>query len=195
MKRKFKLVLTLILPLCMVTACSTSYAENHAKPSSSSTKTSTKVTSSSTSKSTSSTSSSVPSESQSSSTEAQTTVVEQEIAPIYTGAILKANYSTMAGNWQNASGDVLTFDDRGLATEGMTPNMLDIDQNGILLLDVQTGARSNVILYIIPAGTSFSSDYLNGQADNTDVSKDRVISSADINSGDLANKAYYHVSQ
>lgn len=83
----------------------------------------------------------------------------------------------------------------GLATEGMTPNILDIDQNGILLLDVQTGARSNVTLYIVPANTAFSSDYLNGQSDPTDVSKDRVISSADINSGDLANKAYYHISQ
>lgn len=101
----------------------------------------------------------------------------------------------MAGNWQNASGNVLTFNNTGLATEGMTPNILDINQNGILLLDVQTGARSNVTLYIVPANTAFSSDYLNGQSDPTDVSKDRVISSADINSGDLANKAYYHVSQ
>ena len=189
MKKRLKLVLTLVLSLCMVTAC-TSHSENHTKQSST-TKTSTKVTTSSSS----SISSSVSSESQSSSTEASSSQAEQDIEPIYTGAILKANYSTMAGNWQNAAGDVLTFNDKGLATEGMTPNILDIDQNGILLLDVQTGARSNVTLYIVPAGTSFSSDYLNGQADNTDVSKDRVISSADINSGDLANKAYYHVSQ
>ena len=81
-------------------------------------------------------------------------------------------------------------------TRGLPPyRYLDINQNGILLLDVQTGARLNVTLYIVPANTAFSSDYLNGQSDPTDVSKDRVISSADINSGDLANKAYYHVSQ
>lgn len=189
MKKRLKLVLTLVLSLCMVTAC-TNHSENHTKQSSA-TKTSAKVTTSSSS--TSITSSSVSSESQSSSTEASSSQAEQDIEPIYTGAILKANYSTMAGNWQNASGDILTFNDTGLATEGMTPNILDIDQNGILLLDVQTGTRSNVTLYIVPAGISFSSDYLNGQADNTDVSKDRVISSADINSGDLENKAYYHV--
>ena len=193
MKKSLKLVLTLVLSLCMVTAC-TSHTNNHSKQTSTATKTSTKVTSSSSSKSSAS-SSSVSLESQPSSTEASSTQVEQEIAPIYTGAILKADYATMAGNWQNASGNVLTFNNTGLATEEMTPNILDIDQNGILLLDVQTGARSNVTLYIIPAGTAFSSDYLNGQSDPTDVSKDRVISSADINSGDLANKAYYHVSQ
>ena len=176
-----------------MTAC-TSHTNNHSKQSSTVTKTSTKVTSSSSSKSSAS-SSSVSLESQPSSTEASSTQVEQEIAPIYTGAILKADYAMMAGNWQNASGNVLTFNNTGLATEGMTPNILDINQNGILLLDVQTGARSNVMLYIVPANTAFSSDYLNGQSDPTDVSKDRVISSADINSGDLANKAYYHVSQ
>ena len=120
---------------------------------------------------------------------------ESDLPLVNTGAILKADYATMAGNWQNASGNVLTFNNNGLATEGMAPNILDINQNGILLLDVQTGARSNVTLYIVPANTAFSSDYLNGQSDPTDVSKDRVISSADINSGDLANKAYYHVSQ
>lgn len=191
MKKSLKLVLALVLSLCIVTAC-TSHTNNHSKQSSTATKTSTKVTSSSKS---STSSSSVSLESQPSSTEASSTQVEQEIAPIYTGAILKADYATMAGNWQNASGNVLTFNNTGLATEGMTPNILDINQNGILLLDVQTGARSNVMLYIVPANTAFSSDYLNGQSDPTDVSKDRVISSADINSGDLANKAYYHVSQ
>lgn len=189
MKKSLKLVLALVLSLCIVTAC-TSHTNNHSKQSSTATKTSTKVTSSSSSKSSAS-SSSVSLESQPSSTEASSTQVEQEIAPIYTGAILKADYATMAGNWQNASGNVLTFNNTGLATEGMTPNILDINQNG----DVQTGTRSNVTLYIVPANTAFSSDYLNGQSDPTDVSKDRVISSADINSGDLANKAYYHVSQ
>ena len=191
MKKSLKLVLALVLSLCIVTACT---SHTHSKQSSTATKTSTKVTSSSSSKSSAS-SSSVSLESQPSSTEASSTQVEQEIAPIYTGAILKADYATMAGNWQNASGNVLTFNNNGLATEGMTPNILDINQNGILLLDVQTGARLNVTLYIVPANTAFSSDYLNGQSDPTDVSKDRVISSADINSGDLANKAYYHVSQ
>lgn len=189
MKNKLKLVLTLVLSLCMVTAC-TSQTQHQTKHSSQTTKTSTKVTSSSSSSSTSS-SSFNSQESQSSTAETST---EQEIAPIYTGAILKANYSTMAGNWQNAAGNILTFSNQGLATEGMTPNILDIDQNGILLLDVQTGQRSNVTLYIVPANTTLSSDYLNGQEDNTDISKDRVISSADIGSGDLASKAYYHVS-
>ena len=168
MKKSLKLVLALVLSLCIVTAC-TSHTNNHSKQSSTATKTSTKVTSSSSSKSSAS-SSSVSLESQPSSTEAPSTQVEQEIAPIYTGAILKADYATMAGNWQNASGNVLTFNNNGLATEGMTPNILDINQNGILLLDVQTGTRSNVTLYIVPANTAFSSDYLNGQSDPTDVS-------------------------
>ena len=102
--------------------------------------------------------------------------------------------STSSSSFNSQESQSSTFSNQGLATEGMTPNILDIDQNGILLLDVQTGQRSNITLYIVPANTTFSSNYLNGQDDNTDISKDRVISSADIGSGDLASKAYYHVS-
>lgn len=176
MKKKLRCYLTLLLFLGLLAACST-HSQNNTNQSSSST-----TVSSSVKKSTSS------SETSSSSTEVT-------LAPINTGAILKADYSTMAGTWQNASGETLTFNAAGLATEGLTADFLDIDQNGILLLDVQTGSKTNVTLYIVPANTSFSSDYLNGQSDNSEVSKDRIISSADISSGDIANKAYYHVSE
>lgn len=182
MKKKLRCYLTLLLSLGLLAACST-HSQNSTNQSSSST-----TVSSSVKKSTSSSETSTSSTESSSSTEVT-------LAPINTGAILKADYSTMAGTWQNASGETLTFNDAGLATEGLTADFLDIDQNGILLLDVQTGSKTNVTLYIVPANTSFSSDYLNGQSDNSEVSKDRIISSADISSGDIANKAYYHVSE
>ena len=182
MKKKLRCYLTLLLSLGLLAACST-HSQNSTNQSSSST-----TVSSSVKKSTSSSETSTSSTESSSSTEVT-------LAPINTGAILKADYSTMAGTWQNASGETLTFNDAGLATEGLTADFLDIDQNGILLLDVQTGSKTNVTLYIVPANTSFSSDYLNGQSDSSEVSKDRIISSADISSGDIANKAYYHVSE
>ena len=182
MKKKLRCYLTLLLSLGLLAACST-HSQNSTNQSSSST-----TVSSSVKKSTSSSETSTSSTESSSSTEVT-------LAPINTGAILKADYSTMAGTWQNASGETLMFNDAGLATEGLTADFLDIDQNGILLLDVQTGSKTNVTLYIVPANTSFSSDYLNGQSDNSEVSKDRIISSADISSGDIANKAYYHVSE
>lgn len=177
----------------LLAACSTT-AQQSTNQSSSSQQVSTENIKSTTG-STTSTFSEASTTSSENATVVASSTTESDLPLVNTGAILKADYATMAGNWQNASGNVLTFNNNGLATEGMTPNILDINQNGILLLDVQTGARSNVTLYIVPANTAFSSDYLNGQSDPTDVSKDRVISSADINSGDLANKAYYHVSQ
>lgn len=179
--------------LVLLAACSTT-AQQSTNQSSSSQQVSTENIKSTTG-STTSTLSEASTTSSENATVVASSTTESDLPLVNTGAILKADYATMAGNWQNASGNVLTFNNNGLATEGMTPNILDINQNGILLLDVQTGARSNVTLYIVPANTAFSSDYLNGQSDPTDVSKDRVISSADINSGDLANKAYYHVSQ
>lgn len=179
--------------LVLLAACSTT-TQQSTNQSSSSQQVSTENTKSTTG-STTSTLSEASTTSSENATVVASSTTESDLPLVNTGAILKADYATMAGNWQNASGNVLTFNNNGLATEGMTPNILDINQNGILLLDVQTGARSNVTLYIVPANTAFSSDYLNGQSDPTDVSKDRVISSADINSGDLANKAYYHVSQ
>lgn len=187
MKKKLRCYLILLLSLGLLVACST-HSQNSTIQSYSSTTVSSSVKKS-TSSSEISTSSTVSSESE----EASST--EVTLAPINTGAILKADYSTMAGTWQNASGETLTFNAAGLATEGLTVDFLDIDQNGILLLDVQTGSKTNVTLYIVPANTSFSSNYLNGQSDNSEVSKDRIISSADISSGDIANKAYYHVSE
>lgn len=179
--------------LVLLAACSTT-TQQSTNQSSSSQQVSTENTKSTTGSATSTLSEASTTSSENATVVASSTT-ESDLPLVNTGAILKADYATMAGNWQNASGNVLTFNNNGLATEGMTPNILDINQNGILLLDVQTGARSNVTLYIVPANTAFSSDYLNGQSDPTDVSKDHVISLADINSGDLANKAYYHVSQ
>lgn len=194
MKKKLRCYLTLLLPLGLLAACST-HSQNSTNQSSSSTTVSSSVKKS-TSSSEISTSSTVSSKSEEAPSTESSSSTEVTLAPINTGAIVKADYSIMAGTWQNAaSGETLTFDDAGLATAGLTVDFLDIDQNGILLLDVQTGSKTNVTLYIVPANTSFSSDYLNGQSDNSEVSKYRIISSADISSGDIANKAYYHVSE
>lgn len=194
MKKKLRCYLTLLLSLGLLAACST-HSQNSTNQSSSSTTVSSSVKKS-TSSSETSTSLTVSSESEEASSTESSSSTEVTLAPINTVALdLKSDYSTMAGTWQNASGETLTFNDAGLATEGLTADFLDIDQNGILLLDVQTGSKTNVTLYIVPANTSFSSDYLNGQSDNSEVSKDRIISSADISSGDIANKAYYHVSE
>lgn len=35
---------------------------------------------------------------------------EETLAPIDTGAVLKADYSSMAGTWKNKEGQTLTFD-------------------------------------------------------------------------------------
>ena len=120
---------------------------------------------------------------------------EETLAPIDTGAVLKADYSSMAGTWKNEEGQTLTFDQRGLTTPGMTVSLLNIDQDGNLLLNVETGTKKNLTLYIVPANKTLSNQYFsNGQSDESDKTKDRIVSSESLNSGKLTNRVYYHVS-
>ncbi|MDT9556245.1 DUF6287 domain-containing protein [Streptococcus mutans] len=120
---------------------------------------------------------------------------EENLAPIDTGAVLKADYSSMAGTWKNKEGQTLTFDQRGLTTPGMTVSLLNIDQDGNLLLNVETGTKKNLTLYIVPANKTLSNQYFsNGQSDESDKTKDRIVSSESLNSGKFTNRVYYHVS-
>ena len=120
---------------------------------------------------------------------------EETLAPIDTGAVLKADYSSMAGTWKNKEGQTLTFDQRGLTTPGMTVSLLNIDQDGNLLLNVETGTKKNLTLYIVPANKTLSNHYFsNGQSDESDKTKDRIVSSESLNSGKFTNRVYYHVS-
>ena len=120
---------------------------------------------------------------------------EETLAPIDTGAVLKADYSSMAGTWKNEDGQTLTFDQRGLTTPGMTVSLLNIDQDGNLLLNVETGTKKNLTLYIVPANKTLSNQYFsNGQSDESDKTKDRIVSSESLNSGKFTNRVYYHVS-
>lgn len=120
---------------------------------------------------------------------------EETLAPIDTGAVLKADYSSMAGTWKNEEGQTLTFDQRGLTTPGMTVSLLNIDQDGNLLLNVETGTKKNLTLYIVPANKTLSNQYFsNGQSDESDKTKDRIVSSESLNGGKFTNRVYYHVS-
>lgn len=120
---------------------------------------------------------------------------EETLAPIDTGAVLKADYSSMAGTWKNEEGQTLTFDQRGLTTPGMTVSLLNIDQDGNLLLNVETGTKKNLTLYIVPANKTLSNQYFsNGQSNESDKTKDRIVSSESLNSGKFTNRVYYHVS-
>ncbi|MGT2925194.1 DUF6287 domain-containing protein [Streptococcus caviae] len=133
--------------------------------------------------------------SQSSSSSSEESREAESLAPIDTGAILKADYSTAAGTWKNAQGQTLTFNTQGLTTSGMTVSLLDIDQDGILLLNVETGNKTNLTLYMVAANRTLPQRYFaNGQTDTSDKSKDRIISSETLNSNQLADHVYYHVS-
>ncbi|EJN93613.1 DUF6287 domain-containing protein [Streptococcus ratti] len=133
--------------------------------------------------------------SQSSSSSSEESREAESLSPIDTGAILKADYSTAAGTWKNAQGQTLTFNAQGLTTSGMTVSLLDIDQDGILLLNVETGNKTNLTLYMVTANHTLPQRYFsNGQTDTSDKSKDRIISSKTLSSNQLADHVYYHVS-
>lgn len=182
MKEKKPLVkLVLIVLLAMgLSACSNQSSQ-----------TSTTKTSSQTSQTSSETSSS--SAAKTSSASEVTSAQQQESLPqIETGAILKADYSSMAGTWTNAEGDSLTFNAQGLSTAGLTASFLDIDQTGVLLLNVDKEGKANMTLYIIPANKALDSSYFtNGASDSSDIRKDRIIASDTIHDSHLTDKVYY----
>ncbi|EHJ53021.1 DUF6287 domain-containing protein [Streptococcus macacae] len=116
---------------------------------------------------------------------------KKAFASIDTGAILKSDYTTMSGNWTNAKGQTLTFNQKGLSSKGMTGTYLDIDQNGVLLLKVDTERASNLILYIVPANKTLPEQYFpSGLSDTSDTSRDRIIPSTDL-TRNMASAVYY----
>lgn len=199
MKPIFRSLAIMLLSVVFLVGCSAQKKDNGGEKSSSP-KTSLQTKSQKSDKHSSSeqekTTETAPESSQSSSSSSEESHEAENLAPIDTGAILKADYSTAAGTWKNGQGQILNFNAQGLTTSGMTVSLLDIDQDGILLLNVETGNKTNVTLYMVPANHALPQQYFsNGRTDTTDKSKDRIISSESLSGNQLADDAYYHVSQ
>lgn len=194
-KRNFCFLIGLFLTVFLLIGCSTQ-KKSTSKNSSTSQKTTLQTKQSQAGKTKRSTDTKQTTEAHSESSQSSSHSNNEEIlTPIDTGAVLRADYSSMSGTWKNEEGQTLTFDQRGLTTSGMTVSLLNIDQDGNLLLNVETGTKNNLTLYIVPANKILSNQYFsNGQSDESDKTKDRIISSESLNSGKFTNRVYYHVS-
>ena len=89
-------------------------------------------------------------------------------------AIQNKDYSSIAGTWQNAKGDVLTFDANGIVGDNLTVDPFNnaTVENGILSTSVSAAPTGSYMIKFAPQGTFFITDTLENEV--SDVSKDRI---------------------
>lgn len=153
-----------------------------------------KTTSSQTSSSQVNTSSSTSSSTASSEEPTQTTPV----TTMDSQAILKGDYISIIGTWQNKKGETLTFNTLGL-TNGysIVPNSgQTMGQLATLSISADNAAGNGAILFLIPKEITLGAEHLDGTEDVSDTGKDRMILSQQSawNAETLTDSVFYRVS-
>ncbi|HFI0809534.1 TPA: DUF6287 domain-containing protein [Streptococcus suis] len=184
-----KKAIFIILGLVSIGLLSACHSVNQSKGSST---ISSDSTSSTTSISTTSTSSSTSSQSSSSS---QASSNQWEIIPINMKIddLMQGNYDSILGTWQNAQGDSLIFNSKGLVTEDRALLGRGKIMDGVFETGYVDAKIGDVTLLMVPGGTQLSATYLTTGTDTSDSTRDRmiVISPASADSMEV----YYRLSQ
>lgn len=139
----------------------------------------------------------------SSSTSSSTTGSEEptQTTPVTTmdsQAILKGDYTSIIGTWQNKKGETLTFNTLGL-TNGysIVPNSgQTLGQLATLSISADNAAGNGAILFLIPKEITLTAEHLDGTEDVSDTGKDRMILSQQSawNAETLTDSVFYRVS-
>lgn len=118
----------------------------------------------------------------------QESTPQPEIQGIDTNAILRGDYTSIAGVWQNASGQQIIFDNKGLVNLGTITSANAGGTNGIIGLQVDSNSSGGSII-IYPIGASIIT---RSGIDNSDKNQIRImaVQSQPIDTSDV----YYHIS-
>ena len=118
----------------------------------------------------------------------QESTPQPEIQGIDTNAILRGDYTSIAGVWQNASGQQIIFDNKGLVNLGTITSANAGGTNGIIGLQVGSNSSGGSII-IYPIGASIIT---RSGIDNSDKNQIRImaVQSQPIDTSDV----YYHIS-
>lgn len=118
----------------------------------------------------------------------QESTPQPEIQGIDTNTILRGDYTSIAGVWQNASGQQIIFDNKGLVNLGTITSANAGGTNGIIGLQVGSNSSGGSII-IYPIGASIIT---RSGIDNSDKNQIRImaVQSQPIDTSDV----YYHIS-
>lgn len=121
-------------------------------------------------------------------------------APVQTGmniqAIQNGDYSSIAGTWQNASGDKLVFDQSGLISTDVTMVNPPKEDQGILQggITYQSSGGGFVLLFV-PKNVVIPQSHFHEGKDSTDGTRDRLVGTQVALSKTILNSGtFYKVS-
>ncbi|BCP57671.1 lipoprotein [Streptococcus parasuis] len=144
---------------------------------------------------TSTTSSNTASSTSQSSSTSTSSTSQKGIFPILMDidALMQGNYDSILGTWQNAQGDSLIFNSKGLVTEDRALLGRGKIRDGVFETGYVDAKIGDVTLLMVPGGTQLSATYLTTGTDTSDSTRDRmiVISPASADSMEV----YYRLSQ
>lgn len=132
--------------------------------------------------------------SQSSSTSTSSTS-QKGILPILMDidALMQGNYDSILGTWQNAQGDSLIFNSKGLVTEGRALLGRGKIMDGVFETGYVDAKIGDVTLLMVPGGTQLSATYLTTGTDTSDSTRDRMIVISPTFADSM--EVYYRLSQ
>ncbi|NQP58147.1 translation initiation factor 1 (IF-1) [Streptococcus suis] len=144
---------------------------------------------------TSTTSSNTASSTSQSSSTSTSSTSQKGILPILMDidALMQGNYDSILGTWQNAQGDSLIFNSKGLVTEDRSLLGRGKIMDGVFETGYVDAKIGDVTLLMVPGGTQLSATYQTTGTDTSDSTRDRmiVISPASADSMEV----YYRLSQ
>lgn len=103
-------------------------------------------------------------------------------------AMTHGNFSSVKGTWQNAGGQTITFDEKGLVSEAASITSFNYDAAGNLIVNVQDGQTGYSIWFVMKGNVIVP------EGDTSDTNRDRLFAGQGI-PDDIASAAYYRVEQ
>lgn len=108
-------------------------------------------------------------------------------------ALVNGDYSGIEGTWQNAAGNQLVFDDKGLVSDSYELYGASLTDYGTASGGVYGGETGGFLLEFIPKGVKIA-DKENFQ-DNSDTARDRIWAGVGMNTFDEQGTFYYRISE
>ena len=190
MKKKALPFLLAGAALLAMTACSNGSATNQSETPTSSSSTGS-VTSSVEQASSQSTAAASSAASNTSSESASTEKNKEKKEAMDISALANGYYASVKGTWQDASGNQLVFDDKGLVSSVYELYGASLTDYGTAAGGVYGGESGGFLIEFLPKGVKVADK--ENFTDNSDVGQDRIRTGVGLNSFNEQGSFYYRV--
>ena len=106
-------------------------------------------------------------------------------------ALVNGNYASVKGTWQDASGNQLVFDDKGLVSSVYELYGASLTDYGTAAGGVYGGESGGFLIEFLPKGVKVADK--ENFTDNSDAGQDRIWTGVGLNSFDEQGSFYYRV--